>query len=558
MRKTNFGKGRHATVLFRSCLAIIVLFTMAVGGMALNTQPVRAIGINANPGFTINVAEGQPFTIQFAATGTACTPPPNPYFWFWPALPGYANLDFNTGLLTGCPQVGDPSATFVIGVTEFSFPPLCGPNSSAQFVTINVIPPPAPCDMVIDPTFYPVAWEGLPFSMPLSVSGGVGPFNWSAAGLPPGLSVTDAVNGIISGTPDPGTCGIYTVTATVTDTGTCVCPPVNRDFILFVDCWANYPAIFYYTTACDFTVEIGPGLTQGQTNVLVDGTHEATLIGGQSEVFTSVPCESHLVMVDQTITGPGQTRFSVIGSNLKTVTDTDNYAYFDYAPEVYIATSSDPIGVAQPPGAGFYAMGGAFSTTTPSPVDSDIQQSIKYIFREWKLPDGTTRPSRDLVFTINQGGTATAAYDTDYLLTLKSDYPSIDERSWERKDSTATWNLSLHAVPMQGFWGFLGAIQSPLNGSGSQLMTGPSTVEIQWRPNYTMPIIAIVIVLLIIAGLIYLIYRLRGRTRPATRTGVKEASSKAKKPADKNFCSKCGNPLSKGEEFCSKCGKKVK
>ncbi|MCJ7654753.1 MAG: putative Ig domain-containing protein [Dehalococcoidia bacterium] len=563
MRTSNFGENRRAAGFFRLFLGIIVALTLALGGMVLNPRPAQAIGITADPVPPIDVPECQPFTIQFTANGTTCTPPPDPYFWFWPALPTWVDLDLNTGLLTGCPDPGSSAGSpyiFFVGVSEFS-PPFCGPFTNAMLVTINVTPNVPACDMVIDPTFYPVAWENLPFSMTLSVTGGVGPFNWSAVGLPAGLSVTDPVNGIISGTPGPGTCGTYTVTATVTDTGICTscCPSVNRDFILIVDCWANYPIIFYYTTACDFDVEIGPGLTQGQTNVLVDGAHEATLIGGQSQSFTSVPCESHLVMVDQTVQVPNSNiKFTVIGSNTKTVTDVDNHAYFNYAQEIYIQTSSEPSGVAQPPGTGFYAVGSNFSSTTPGTIETDIQNGIKYVFREWKLPDGSTRPTRDLVFTVNQGGTATAAYDTFYLLTLKSDYPSIDERSWERQGSTATWNLSLHAVPLLGFWGFLGGVQSPLNASGSQLITGPTTVEIMWGPNYTMPIIAIVIILLVIAGLVYLIYRLRGR--PATRPATPEtkAPAKAKPAANSGFCPKCGNRVRKDEDFCKKCGKKLK
>jgi hypothetical protein len=241
-------------------------------------------------------------------------------------------------------------------------------------------------------------------------------------------------------------------------------------------------------------------------------------------------------MVDQTVQVPNSnTRFSVIGSNTKTVSDVDNHAYFNYAPEVVIQTASDPSGVAQPPGGGFYAVGSNFSSTAPGTVERDIQNGVKYVFREWKLPDGTTRPTRDLVFTVNQGGTVTAAYDTFDLLTLKSDYPAIDERSWERQGNTATWNLSLHAVPMLGFWGFLGGVQSPLNASGSQLITGPTTVEIMWGPNYTMPIIAIVIILLVIAGLIYLIYRLRSRpaAEPAAPTRTRKDPSRAKKRPSK-------------------------
>jgi hypothetical protein len=405
-------------------------------------------------------------------------------------------------------------------------------------VTLNVAANIPPCVTAINPTFYPVAWEGVPFTMTLTATGGgAGPLNWTATGLPAGLTVTDAALGIIGGTPAPGTCGLHTVTATVTDTSLCTdatcCPAISRPFIFIVDCWVNYLPIFYYTTACDFTVEIGSGLTQGQTNLVIDGTHEATLVGGQEEIFTSVPCESHLVMVDQTVQVPNtNTRFTVIGSNTKTVTDVDNYAFFDYAQEVYIQTAIEPSGATQPPGTGFYAVGSNFSSTAPGTIETDIQNGKKLVFREWRLPDGTTRPTKNLFFTVNQGGTVTAAYDTFYQLRLTSDYPAIDERSFEPAGSTATWNLSLHAVPVEGgFWRFLGVTQAPVNARGQQIMNGPATVEILWRPNYWPAIIAILITLLVIAGVVYLIYRLRTKsvTQPATRTGVKKASSRAKK-----------------------------
>jgi ribosomal protein L40E len=538
-------KHRGTAVFF--LLFLVAVITLP---MSLSCGPIE---LGATPGFTINAEECRPFSIQFTSSNTTC-PSPVIFYWLVGTLPPYANFDNVTGTLTGCPQVGDPSAIFVVGVSEFS-PPACGPYLDMDFVTINVIPTAPVCDMVIDPVFYPVAWEEYPFAMDLNVTNGVGPFTWSTSALPAGLALTDPENGLIEGILEPGTCGIYTVTATVTDLGTCCCSPVNRDFILIVDCWANYPPSYYGPTGCDFSVQIGPGLTQGQTSVLIDGAPEATLAGGQTESFTSSPCESHLIMVDQTVQ-TANTRFSVIGSNTKQITDIDNTAYFDYAPELYIGTASNPSGIAQPTGAGFYTVGSYFNGTTPGTVEADTQQGIKYVFREWQLPDGSKSPTREVLFTVNQAGTAIAQYDTYYQLTLKSDYPAIDERSWERQGSTATWNLSLHAVPLQGFWGFLGGVQSPLNASGSQLITGPTTVEIQWRPNYTMPIVAIIIVLLVIVGLIVLIFRLRSRT--SAGTGDKKASSKAKEPEDKSFCSKCGAAVDKDADFCKKCGNKLK
>ncbi len=502
----------------RRTAVLLMLFLVAVIAlpMSLSCGPIE---LGATPGFTIDIEECHPFNIQFTSSNTTC-PSPVIFYWLVGTLPPYAYFDNVTGTLTGCPQVGDPSAAFIVGVSEFS-PPACGPFLDWNLVTINILPTASTCDMVIDPVWYPIAWEDIPYAMLLSVTGGVGPFTWSTAGLPPGLTLSDPINGIIDGIPAPGTCGIYTVTATVTDTGTCCCPAVNRDFVLYVDCWANYPPIPYGSTPCDFTVDIGSGLAQGQTNVVVDGSHEATLLGGQSQVFTSVPCESHLVMVDQTIQTADDARFSVIGSNFKQVSNVDNYAFFDYAREVYIGTSSNPPDLTEPPGAGYYAVGGYFNSTAPSTVETQIQNGIKYVFREWQLPDGSKSPTREVLFTVNQAGTTIAQYDTYDQLTLHSEYPAINETSWEKKGSTATWNLSLHAVPLPGFWGFLGGVQSPLNASGSQLITGPTTVEIQWRPNYTMPIVAIVIALLVIIGLIVLIVRLQ--SRGSAGTGDKKA-----------------------------------
>lgn len=49
----------------------------------------------------------------------------------------------------------------------------------------------------------------------LQASGGVGPYSWTAAGLPAGLSLSPG--GVLSGTPTAG--GNYNVAVSVTDSG---------------------------------------------------------------------------------------------------------------------------------------------------------------------------------------------------------------------------------------------------------------------------------------------------------------------------------------------------
>jgi hypothetical protein len=142
---------------------------------------------------------------------------------------------------------------------------------------------------------------------------------------------------------------------------------------------------------------------------------------------------------------------------------------------------------------------------------SETQLGTKYIFNQWILPDGSTSNNRDLVFTVSSAGSVKAEYDTYYLLTLKSDYPAVNESSWELKDSNATYDLSTQPVPMDGFLGRIGGKMSPSNSSGTVLMDGPKTEEIIWTRNYTIPVVIFVLILLFIGLVIFVILFFRRR-----------------------------------------------
>ena len=622
MRIANCAKDLRAAGFFRLCLGIIISLSLAMGGMALNIAPAEAAPIRLEPpttsALTVTVTAGQTYTYQFGHTDTSFTNAPPAQWWFywhWPiVLPNWMQFDHNTGVLTVChpPTLVAHSHTGWVRVIEArpAFP--WWRVSAPKLVTINITPGVAGT-ITIAATPIPAVWEDVPFSMALSATGCTGNYVWSATGLPAWLTL-DPNLGTLTGTPPVGTCNMsYNVTVTCTDKLMCnnYCTSANSSFVLYVDCWANYLAMVttYTTTACDFQVQIGPGLTEGQTPVIINGNLETTLAGNGSQSFTSIPCESQLVVVEQTISGQDpDTKFECIGQNSKWVTDTDNVAYFDYAKKVYIKTDSDTSGVPPPFGSGWYAVNSDFSTTTPATVVSQSNAGTKFVFDSYSLPDGSTFPYSDLVYTVNKKGTVIARYKPYYLLQLKSDYPLVDESSWWPGGGKATWDLALQAVPGRNFFGAFGGTLEPVNSTGTRTMNAPYTQKIEWGRNWFWPIFWIVVTLLVIAAAVfYWLRRRRGAggtagqkgapakppaddtttvktvkvdtskikslpeaahkktgkvvtavsTKPPARKALPKTNPKAEPKEKPGFCSKCGSPVSKGAVFCNKCGKKL-
>jgi len=146
---------------------------------------------------------------------------------------------------------------------------------------------------------------------------------------------------------------------------------------------------------------------------------------------------------------------------------------------------------------------------------------VKYVFKQWTLPDGSTSPWRDLSFNVSGAGNVKAVYDTYYLLTLKSDNPPVNETSWELKDSTASYDLAMQPIPMSGFWGLLGGRMIAENGSGTVLMTGPQTRTLTWAYDFTIPIIILIAIVLVIVGIVLLVVFMRRRPKAGADGGTK-------------------------------------
>jgi hypothetical protein len=190
----------------------------AAGGTPTTSGTFSAIvtvtdsaGSHTSQTFTVNVA-GAPLSITTAAlsdgsVGTpyaaslAATGGVPPYSWSFSGLP-----DGVTGSAGGALN-GAPTATGTFQVTA-SVSDSKGAKASRSY-TVNI----AIAPLSITSTSLPGGTVGVPVSGSVSAAGGVPPYQWSAAGLPAGVSLS--AGGVLSGTPTaPGT---FSVSLTATD-----------------------------------------------------------------------------------------------------------------------------------------------------------------------------------------------------------------------------------------------------------------------------------------------------------------------------------------------------
>lgn len=153
------------------------------------------VGTTTLPGGTVGISYSAPLT----ATGGT-----QPYTWSASGLP--VGLSVNGQNITGTPTAAG-SSTVTLSVTDSSTPALTATGSA----TIAIV---APAAVSITTASLPAATAGAAYSASLTVTGGIGPFTWSASGLPAGLAINPST-GAISGTPSAG--GTANVSVTVND-----------------------------------------------------------------------------------------------------------------------------------------------------------------------------------------------------------------------------------------------------------------------------------------------------------------------------------------------------
>jgi hypothetical protein len=185
-------------------LAVAVLLA-GCGSFQVNTKSTGTTKLAISTTTLAGATVGAAYSATVATTGGTA-----PYAFTATGLPSGLSISATSGAITGTPaQSAAGTASVVVKVADAS------QIQQTATATLSLTVAAAQANtLTITTTSLPNGTVGAPYYVPLAVAGGSSPFNFSATGLPSGLSINGAT-GTISGT--PAAAGAAKVTITVTD-----------------------------------------------------------------------------------------------------------------------------------------------------------------------------------------------------------------------------------------------------------------------------------------------------------------------------------------------------
>jgi len=302
----------------------------------------------------------------------------------------------------------------------------------------------------------------------------------------------------------------------------------------------------------DVSISLNGVPTQYSAGIQVDGQSQGTIGGGQIQKLTFKLNTSHMISVDQYVPGEVGVRY-YCAQNTLNVSSTGSFT-FSYQTQYEFTVETDPSGITQVGGGGWFPAGTQVQTTqAPQVVPGG--SGTQYAFKGWQL-NGTPQTGNPLSITLDKPYTATAKYSTQYQLIVDSSYGNPQGSGFYDAGTPAQFSVTTPSgFPIQQVFVQWQGDYTGTSPQGSITMDKPHTVTAVWTTSY-IPLIAIIIVAAAIVGALLF---WRSKRKPAQEIKpTPPATAAPNVVAGTVKCSKCGTENPAGQNHCTECGQSLK
>ena len=370
----------------------------------------------------------------------------------------------------------------------------------------------------------------------------------------------------------------YSITKTLTAT-----TPIGRWTVTFQadDFCAGFSSGTAYFDVSPDTYDVSLSLSglppQVSSNLQVDNSNQGTVTGSEIKTLSFKVDTTHTVAVDQYVQGDAGVRYFA-SQNTWTVGSTGSHT-FDYETQYLFAVKTDPDGVSQVTGAGWFKAGSSVQTSQ-APQTVPGSAGTQYIFKDWEV-DGAPQSGNPITLTLDKPHTAVAKYQIQYNLLVDSPGGQGNPQGSGFYDSGSTAQFSVTSpvgfLVQQVFVNWEGDYTGT-SPQGSVVMDKPKIVHAVWTTSYfQLEILGIVVVAIIVVAALVMMRKRRGGTPPITKpvppmpgepvtepglteTGAVSGTETTEPPPLSSGgmkCSNCGTDVPSGQIFCHKCGAKL-
>jgi hypothetical protein len=300
----------------------------------------------------------------------------------------------------------------------------------------------------------------------------------------------------------------------------------------------------------DVSISFSGVPTSVSVNLQVDGQSEGSMLGSDVKTLSFDISSQHTISVDQYVQGDAGVRYFA-AQNTWSTSSAGSHT-FSYEAQYLLTVSTDPDGITQVSGGGWYSSG----TLVPLgqlPQTVNGTSGTRYNLVGWSL-DSAAQSGSSLTVTMDKAHSAVAKYETQYQLLIDSPYGNPKGQGYYTAGSTANFSVtSPSGFPVQQVFGGWQGDYTGTSPQGSVTMDGPKHIRATWSTSYVPLIALIVVAVAIVAGILF--WRKRKGASPQSKPPVSAAAGEGAAKGLK--CASCGTENPVGQKFCTNCGKEL-